>query len=106
MVKTNTFNGMPLPDIVLEHEDGECELLRRFGYEDFFGRPVTLVRSEEWRYTKIAAGNLYVYLLNSPRANFDLSSPPRFARGRPLSTPHSPLCPPQADTHSFVERIY
>ena len=38
MVKTNTFNGMPLPDIVLEHEDGECELLRRFGYEDFFGR--------------------------------------------------------------------
>lgn len=38
MVKTNTFNGMPLPDIVLEHEDGECELLRRFGYDDFFGR--------------------------------------------------------------------
>ncbi len=38
MVKTNTFNGMPLPDIVLEHEDGECELLHRFGYDDFFGR--------------------------------------------------------------------
>ena len=38
MVKTNTFNGMPLPDIVLEHEDGECELLRRFGYEDFLSR--------------------------------------------------------------------
>ena len=38
MVKTNTFNGMPLPDIVLEHEDGECELLRRFGYDDFFER--------------------------------------------------------------------
>ncbi len=38
MVKTNTFNGMPLPDIYVEHEDGECELLRRFGYEDFFGR--------------------------------------------------------------------
>ena len=38
MVKTNTFNGMPLPDIYVEREDGECELLRRFGYEDFFGR--------------------------------------------------------------------
>ena len=38
MVKTNTFNGMPLPDIVLEYEDGECELMRRFGYDDFFGR--------------------------------------------------------------------
>ncbi len=38
MVKTNTFNGMPLPDIYVEHEDGECELLRRFGYNDFFGR--------------------------------------------------------------------
>ena len=38
MVKTNTFNGMPLPDIILEREDGECELLRRFGYDDFFGR--------------------------------------------------------------------
>ena len=38
MVKTNTFNGMPLPDIYVEHEDGECVLLRRFGYNDFFGR--------------------------------------------------------------------
>ena len=38
MVKTNTFNGMPLPDIILEREDGECVLLRRFGYDDFFGR--------------------------------------------------------------------
>lgn len=38
MVKTNTFNGMPLPDIYVEREDGECELLRRFGYDDFFGR--------------------------------------------------------------------
>lgn len=38
MVKTNTFNGMPLPDIVLEHLNGECELLKRFGYEDFLSR--------------------------------------------------------------------
>lgn len=35
MVKTNTFNGMKLPDIVLEKEDGECETVRSFGYEDF-----------------------------------------------------------------------
>ena len=35
MVKTNTFNGMRLPDIVLEKEDGECEIVRTFGYEDF-----------------------------------------------------------------------
>ena len=38
MVKTNTFNGMRLPDIVLEREDGECEIVRTFGYEDFKSR--------------------------------------------------------------------
>lgn len=38
MVKNNTFNGMALPDIVLEREDGSKELVRRFGYEDFKGR--------------------------------------------------------------------
>lgn len=35
MVKNNTFNGMRLPDIVLEREDGECEIVHTFGYEDF-----------------------------------------------------------------------
>lgn len=35
MVKNNTFNGMPLPDIVLLHEDGELETIKSFGYEDF-----------------------------------------------------------------------
>lgn len=35
MVKNNTFNGMPLPDIALRHIDGSCEVVRRFGYEDF-----------------------------------------------------------------------
>jgi len=34
-VKNNTFNGVPLPDIVLLHEDGKYEVIRRFGYEDF-----------------------------------------------------------------------
>ena len=38
MVKTNTFNGMPLPAIALMHEDGDCELVKTFGYEDFKGR--------------------------------------------------------------------
>ncbi len=38
MVKNNTFNGMPLPDIVLLCRDGSTELVRRFGYEDFKGR--------------------------------------------------------------------
>lgn len=35
MVKNNTFNGMRLPDIVWEKENGECEIVRSFGYEDF-----------------------------------------------------------------------
>ena len=35
MVKNNTFNGMPLPDIVLLKKDGSTELVRRFGYADF-----------------------------------------------------------------------
>ena len=35
MVKNNTFNGMPLPDIALMHENGDCELIKRFGYNDF-----------------------------------------------------------------------
>ncbi|WP_342757301.1 carboxynorspermidine decarboxylase [Kineothrix sedimenti] len=38
MVKNNTFNGMPLPSIVWEREDGECEQIRSFGYMDFKGR--------------------------------------------------------------------
>ena len=35
MVKNNTFNGMPLPAIVLRRENGKFEHVRRFGYEDF-----------------------------------------------------------------------
>ena len=38
MVKNNTFNGMPLPDIVLEKDtdsEDRYELVKRFGYEDF-----------------------------------------------------------------------
>lgn len=38
MVKNNTFNGIGLPDIVLRKKDGECELVKRFGYEDFKSR--------------------------------------------------------------------
>ncbi|MBR6419854.1 MAG: carboxynorspermidine decarboxylase [Oscillospiraceae bacterium] len=38
MVKNNTFNGMPLPAIVLQHADGDCEIIKEFSYEDFKGR--------------------------------------------------------------------
>lgn len=38
MVKNNTFNGIPLPDIVLLQEDNTTKLIKRFGYEDFKGR--------------------------------------------------------------------
>ena len=34
MVKNNTFNGMPLPDLAL-YQDGNITCVKRFGYEDF-----------------------------------------------------------------------
>ena len=38
MVKTNTFNGMKLPDIVYRNSNGEEILVKSFGYEDFAER--------------------------------------------------------------------
>lgn len=38
MVKTNTFNGMPLPDILWLDKDENIKTVRHFGYEDFKGR--------------------------------------------------------------------
>lgn len=38
MVKNNTFNGMPLPDIIALKEDGSWEVVKHFGYEDFKSR--------------------------------------------------------------------
>ena len=38
MVKNNTFNGIPLPDILLLKEDGTTLKVKSFGYEDFKGR--------------------------------------------------------------------
>ncbi len=35
MVKNNTFNGMGLPSIAVMGEDGDCRIIRSFGYEDF-----------------------------------------------------------------------
>ena len=35
MVKNNTFNGMPLPAIAVQDADGDCRIIRQFGYEDF-----------------------------------------------------------------------
>ena len=38
MVKNNTFNGIPLPSIVLRRKDGTLRTLRTFGYGDFKSR--------------------------------------------------------------------
>lgn len=38
MVKNNTFNGMPLPFIMLLKEDNSTKVLKEFGYEDFKNR--------------------------------------------------------------------
>ena len=38
IVKTNTFNGINLPDLWVRRLDGTLEHLRSFGYEDFKGR--------------------------------------------------------------------
>lgn len=38
MVKNNTFNGIPLPSIYKMDGNGECTLIKSFGYEDFKGR--------------------------------------------------------------------
>ncbi|MDO5344224.1 MAG: carboxynorspermidine decarboxylase [Lachnospiraceae bacterium] len=35
MVKNNTFNGIGLPAIVVMNEQGNCRIIRQFGYEDF-----------------------------------------------------------------------
>lgn len=38
MVKNNTFNGMALPGIAVMKENGQCEFIKTFGYEDFKNR--------------------------------------------------------------------
>ena len=38
MVKNNTFNGMPLPDIDIMHKDGSVDVLKKFSYDDFKSR--------------------------------------------------------------------
>jgi len=38
MVKATTFNGIKLPSIAIEKENGSVEVVREFGYEDFKGR--------------------------------------------------------------------
>ncbi|MCR4568526.1 MAG: carboxynorspermidine decarboxylase [Pseudobutyrivibrio sp.] len=38
MVKNNTFNGIPLPSIYLLKQDGSCQLIKKFGYDDFKNR--------------------------------------------------------------------
>lgn len=38
MVKNNTFNGMPLPSILLRDTDGSFSVIKEFGYENFKAR--------------------------------------------------------------------
>jgi carboxynorspermidine decarboxylase len=38
MVKTTTFNGVKHPAIALQHDNGELEIIREFGYADFRDR--------------------------------------------------------------------
>jgi len=38
MVKATTFNGVPLPSIVIKRLDGSIEVVREFGYEEFKNR--------------------------------------------------------------------
>lgn len=38
MVKNNTFNGIPLPAIAARDKEGNCRIIKEFGYEDFKGR--------------------------------------------------------------------
>ena len=38
MVKNNTFNGMQLPAIAVLKADGDCRIIKSFGYEDFKSR--------------------------------------------------------------------
>ena len=38
MVKNNTFNGIPLPAIAAMDKEGNCMIIKEFGYEDFKGR--------------------------------------------------------------------
>ena len=35
MVKNNTFNGIPLPSIYSMDRNGDCRLIKSFGYNDF-----------------------------------------------------------------------
>ena len=38
MVKATTFNGVPLPSIVIKDKEGNLEVIREFSYEDFRDR--------------------------------------------------------------------
>ena len=38
MVKATTFNGVPLPSIVIKDKDGSLEVIKEFGYKDFRDR--------------------------------------------------------------------
>ena len=35
IVKNTTFNGIPLPSIMIEKEDGSIEVVNQFGYDTY-----------------------------------------------------------------------
>ena len=37
MVKKNWFNGVSMPAIVVRRLDGQIEVVKQFGYEDYLG---------------------------------------------------------------------
>lgn len=47
MVKNNTFNGMKLPDIVLEEENGDCRMILVFFIEFFCSYTQYNIRSNK-----------------------------------------------------------
>ncbi|MGZ7153939.1 carboxynorspermidine decarboxylase, partial [Streptococcus pyogenes] len=34
-VKNNTFNGIGLPSLALMDKNGDCRIIKSFGYDDF-----------------------------------------------------------------------
>ena len=38
LVKAHMFNGINLPKIYLQHEDGQIELIKEYYYEEFLNR--------------------------------------------------------------------
>ena len=38
IVKNNTFNGIPLPALAILRENGDLDIVREFGYDEYKNR--------------------------------------------------------------------